>query len=123
VTGSAMVASFRVFAAVLIVAMISVGQILFKLAAGKLRATDGQLTASFLTIVALSLVIYGLATLGWIWLLQWFPLSRIYPVMALSFILVPLGGVFLFGERLTLSYLAGGALLLSGLLLIIVPRQ
>jgi drug/metabolite transporter (DMT)-like permease len=109
-------------AAVMIVVTISAGQILFKLAAERLRASDGQLTLPIFSIVALSLVLYGAATLAWIWMLQYYPLSRIYPLMALSFILVPLGGLLIFGERLTLSFAGGTLLLLAGLLLIMVPR-
>jgi drug/metabolite transporter (DMT)-like permease len=118
-----MATSLRMVLAITIVAMISGGQILFKVAAEKLHASQGQLTPSVMGTVALSFAIYGLATLGWIWLLQWFSLSRIYPVMALSFILVPIGSAILFGERLTISYFAGVALLLSGLLIILGPRQ
>jgi drug/metabolite transporter (DMT)-like permease len=114
-----MVSYFRLAAAVVIVAMVSTGQILFKLAAVRISASGGQLTRPALGVVALSLALYGIATLGWIWVLQWYPLSRIYPLMALSFILVPLGGVLIFGERLTLSYFVGAALLLFGLFVIV----
>ena len=117
-----MVLSFRTSAAILIVVMISVGQILFKLAAERLRASDGQLTTPVISIVAVSLVLYGAATLAWIWMLQFYPLSRIYPLMALSFIFVPLGGLLIFGERLTLSFAGGTLLLIAGLLLILMPR-
>jgi drug/metabolite transporter (DMT)-like permease len=114
-----MVLSFRLAAAVLIVAMISTGQILFKVAAERISASGGQLTTPALSVVALSLGLYGIATLGWIWVLQWYPLSRIYPLMALSFVLVPLAGAFIFGERLTFSFFAGTALLLAGLFVIV----
>jgi drug/metabolite transporter (DMT)-like permease len=39
--------------------------------------------------------------------------------MALSFVLVPLAGAFIFGERLTFSFFAGTALLLAGLFVIV----
>lgn len=115
-------ASLRLGTAIIIVLMVSVGQILFKLAAEKLRLSGGQLTMPVLTTIALSLLIYGIATLGWIWVLQWYPLSRIYPLMAMSFVMVPIGGALLFAERLTPSYFGGTALLLAGLFLIILPR-
>ena len=118
-----MASSYRLVAAVVIVVMISTGQILFKLAAERMSASGGELTAPVLSVVALSLALYGIATLGWIWILQWYPLSRIYPLMALSFVLVPLAGMLLFGERLTVSYYGGTALLLSGLFLIVASRS
>lgn len=117
-----MAGSLRLGTAIIIVAMVSVGQILFKVAAERLRLSDGHLTVPVFGVIALSLLIYGVATLGWIWVLQWYPLSRIYPLMAMSFVLVPIGGSFLFGERLTLAYFGGTALLLAGLFLIILPR-
>jgi drug/metabolite transporter (DMT)-like permease len=106
----------------MIVVTISAGQILFKLAADRLRASDGQLTAPVLSVVGLSLVLYGAATLAWIWMLQFYPLSRLYPLMALSFILVPLGGILIFGERLTPTFFGGTVLLLAGLFLIVGSR-
>jgi drug/metabolite transporter (DMT)-like permease len=118
----AMANTFRFTAALLIVLMISIGQILFKVAAERLRAADGQLASHVLSVIALSLVLYGIATLGWIWVLQSYPLSRIYPLMALSFIFVPVGGMVLFDERLSFSFFAGTGLLLAGLSLIMLPR-
>ena len=117
-----MAISLRLTAALVIVVMISMGQLLFKLAAERISANGGHLSISALMVVALSLGIYGVATLGWIWILQWYPLSRIYPLMALSFVLVPLGGMLMFEERLTLSFFAGTALLLIGLLIIVRSR-
>ncbi len=49
-------------------------------------------------------------------------LSVAYPFMALSFILVPLGSAWLFGDRLTLGQLLGGALIVAGVTLNAVPR-
>jgi len=117
-----MASSYRLLTALITVVMISTGQILFKLAAERIRASDGQLTVPVLTVVALSLLLYGVATLAWIWILQYYPLSRIYPLMALSFVFVPLGSTVFFGERLTVSFFLGTALLLAGILLVLVPR-
>jgi drug/metabolite transporter (DMT)-like permease len=119
----AMANTFRFTAALIIVLMISTGQILFKVAAERLRAADGQLALPVLSVLTLSLLLYGIATLGWIWVLQSYPLSRIYPLMALSFIFVPIGGTILFGERLSSSFFAGTGLLLIGLSLIMLPRD
>ena len=114
--------TFRLTAALIIVLMISTGQILFKVAAERLRAADGQLALPVLSVITMSLVLYGVATLGWIWVLQSYPLSRIYPLMALSFVFVPIGGALLLGERLSPSFFAGTGLLLFGLSIIMLPR-
>ena len=120
--GLAMANTFRFTAALIIVLMISTGQILFKVAAERLRAADGQLALPVLSVITMSLVLYGVATLGWIWVLQSYPLSRIYPLMALSFVFVPIGGALLLGERLSFSFFGGTALLLAGLTVVMLPR-
>ena len=110
---------FYVFLATGCVAMIAAGQILFKLTADSL---GGQALTSAqprsLILLAVALAVYGLATLGWILVLREAPLNRVYPIMALSFVLVPLGAHFLLGEAITPQYWAGVGLLVAGLLLI-----
>ena len=120
--GAEVIPAVRWISPFLIVFMISTGQILFKLSADMLRQHGGRLSLPVLGVTSLSLVIYGAATIGWIWLLQTFRLSAIYPVMALSFVLVPLGSAWIFGDRLSLGYALGTLLLLAGLLVIILSQ-
>lgn len=101
------------------VAMIAAGQLLFKLTANSLQG-PGFLGANprALTLLFVALAIYGVATIAWILVLRQAPLNRVYPLMALSFVLVPLGSHFLLGETITPQYWTGVALLIVGLILI-----
>ena len=63
-----------------------------------------------------SLALYGFATLAWIWLLRHAELKTVYPFMALAFVIVPIGAVYFFGERITPLYCAGAALIVLGVI-------
>ena len=93
---------------------ISAGQILFKLAAR--AATD---TANFPwdfmnAWFFAARVVYGAATLLWVWLLKALPLNVAYPFIGLAFVIVPLLGAWLLNEPLDWRHVAGGALIASG---------
>ena len=80
----------------LTVGMICAGQILFKLVGLRLQAGIPILDYRVLSIGSVSLVIYGFATLLWIYVLKTTPLTKAYPYMALCFVLVPVASVVLF---------------------------
>ena len=99
------------------VVCISIGQLLFKQAASALPAQpqlqDWLLNGWLLA----SLALYGLTTLGWVWILRQAPLHLAYPFMGLAFLIVPtLAWVFL-GEPLHWRTLAGGVLIMAGVAL------
>ena len=100
--------------------LLAAGQILFKSAALSLPTirTFSDLTSTLqIPVLWLAFLLYGAATLLWIYLLQTVPLSRAYPFAALGFVLVPAAGVLLFNEKVGLSYVGGAALIVSGLLI------
>jgi len=66
----------------------------------------------------LALFIYGSATLIWIYLLKFVPLSYAYSFMALTFIAVPVLSIVILNETLSLKYWAGSALIIAGLVVI-----
>jgi len=100
------------------VLIIAIGQLLFK-AIGLAGAAAGTFwQARSLTLGLLAAACYGGATLAWVWLLQSVPLTRAYPYMALSFVLVPPLSVLAFGERLSMQYLLGMALVIIGLVIL-----
>ena len=105
--------------AVLCVVGIACGQILFKLTANALAETGSIFAGKTFTILFCALALYGLTTLGWIWVLQKGNLSRIYPIMALSFVFVPILSHFLLGEKFNTQYFVGVGLLLCGIVLTI----
>jgi drug/metabolite transporter (DMT)-like permease len=103
------------FIAILCVLGIAVGQILFKLSATAMHRSGNFLDPRSLMILFVSLVLYGITTLAWVWVLQKIELGRAYPLMALAFVLVPIGSYFVFGERFHLQYFIGVAMIMAGI--------
>lgn len=96
---------------------IAFGQLLFKKAALAMDAVaswQGQLLNHWLWA---ALVLYGIMTLLWIWILRHAPLHIAYPFMGLAFLIVPVLAWALLGEPLSWQTLAGGALILMGVAL------
>lgn len=100
------------------VCIISTGQLLFKLASGHLDFRRPLADPRGPAILAVALAIYGFATLLWVAVLRHAPLSRIYPIMALSFVLTPIGGMVFLKEPIAPTYWVGVGLILIGLLVI-----
>lgn len=103
--------------ALLCVCGIAAGQVLFKLAANALAANGGKLWSTGGAILGSALVLYGVTTLAWVWVLQRAELGKIYPLMALAFVLVPVASHFVFGEAFTWRYGVGCVLLVAGVVL------
>lgn len=98
------------------------GQLLFKLAA--LRFEPG--TSSIQNVVSLALnpflivavLLYGLLSVVWVWVLRSVPLSTAYPFVALAFVLTAAFGVLLFKEPFSPRLILGGLMIVTGLLVI-----
>ena len=105
-------------AALLCVALIAAGQVLFKLVANSLDASGTLFDRRVIAIGTAALAIYGLATVFWILLLQHAPLGRLYPYMALSFVLVAFASWGVFHETITIGHMAGLGLIVAGLIVI-----
>ncbi len=107
---------------ILVAVGISVGQLLFKIAANKLAGESilDIVTKMFIDPYVLSaLLIYFLITIVWLWILTEVPLSKAYPFVVLSYIFTPLlASVFLY-ESITASYIIGVCLICSGLFIIV----
>jgi undecaprenyl phosphate-alpha-L-ara4N flippase subunit ArnE len=99
--------------AAFVVTGMSCGQILFKFASSRGMGPATLTSPSFLAAVAL----YGLVTIGWVYFLKTVPLSRAYPVMALSYVVVPVLASAVFGEALGARYWIGMLLLVGGIVL------
>ncbi len=59
---------------------------------------------------------YGVTTIAWVWVLQKIELGRAYPLMAIAFVLVPIGSYFVFGERFQTQYFVGVLMIIFGIL-------
>jgi undecaprenyl phosphate-alpha-L-ara4N flippase subunit ArnE len=100
----------------LCVALIAIGQVLFKIAATRSQAAvDVPALERWVNLPLLAaLTIYCVATLLWIWVLRYVSLNVAYPLFALAFILVPVLAYFLLDEPLSIRHFIGGALIILG---------
>lgn len=101
--------------------MIAAGQVLFKLTSERLVARGENAsftTALFDPVFIAALMLYGSATLLWLFVLKAVPLSYAYSFMALTFVMVPLLAAYFLGEQLGLRYIIGSGLIITGLLVV-----
>ena len=93
----------------------ALGQILFKISAVSWKQC-GTLLAVKPSITLLSaMALYGVVSLAWVWILQRAELGKIYPFMALAFVLVPLGSNLIFHEQFEMKYYIGVAFIIIGI--------
>lgn len=95
------------------IAVISVGQILFKLASSGVSLAEPRSFVSFHFLVALA--VYGAATLMWLLVLSRLPLSIAFPFYGITFLLVPLLASIYLGETLRAQSIIGGMVILVGI--------
>jgi undecaprenyl phosphate-alpha-L-ara4N flippase subunit ArnE len=101
----------------LCVALLTVGQMLFKVAAMQWRI-DGWSWVTLRTFLSpsllLALIVYALATVLWVFILRSVPLTAAFPLYALVFIVVPLAAHFSLGEAVSWNTFIGGAIIVLG---------
>ena len=102
-------------AAILCVVGLAIGQILFKISATALSESGTFFAIKPAAILFAAMCLYGVTSVAWVWVLQKVELGRVYPLMALAFILVPLGSHFVFGERFQSQYFIGVAMIVIGI--------
>ena len=109
-------------AAVLVAVCLSAGQLLFKKAALSIGETTATLELIkqfvFNSWLIAGVALYLLTTVAWVLLLRTAPISVVYPVTGLSFLLVPLAGHLVFGEAYSSRLLLGGVLICAGIALV-----
>lgn len=102
-------------AAILCVVGLAIGQILFKVSAIALTESGTLFAIKPAAILFAAMCLYGATSVIWVWVLQEVELGRVYPFMALAFILVPLGSYLVFGERFQPQYFIGVAMIMIGI--------
>lgn len=105
------------FIALLCVVGIATGQILFKLSAASLHESGSWFDPKTMVTLFCAFALYGITTIAWIWVLQKVELGKAYPLMALAFVLVPLGSHFILGERFHTQYFVGVLFIMFGIVL------
>ncbi|MDD2759413.1 MAG: hypothetical protein PHH11_03850 [Methylomonas sp.] len=101
--------------AVICVIGLAIGQILFKVTANSLSQTGSFFAVKTAAPLLAAITLYAITTLAWVWILQKMELGKIYPLMALAFVIVPLGSHFMFGERFQPHYFMGVTLIMIGI--------
>ena len=101
--------------AVLCVVGLAIGQILFKVSATSPSQTGSIFAHKTATSLFVAMTLYAITSVAWVWVLQNVDFGRVYPLMALAFVLVPLGSHFILGERFHPQYFVGVALIVIGI--------
>lgn len=106
----------QILLTLLTVLLLSIGQILFKVASAKIDFSERGILYGVILNPTLffALLIYGVATIAWLLVLKDTPLRLAYPIQAIAFILVPLGAFFLLNEPLRLNTFIGAAIIIFG---------
>ena len=102
-------------AATLCVVGLAVGQILFKVSATALSQSGTFFAVKPAAILFAAMCLYGVTSVTWVWVLQRVELGRVYPLMAMAFVLVPIGSYLVFGERFQPQYFLGVAMIMVGI--------
>ena len=107
------------FVAALCVLGMVVGQILFKLSALGFVTSGTYFSARPAAILASALILYGITSVAWVWVLQRIDLGRIYPFMAMAFVFVPVGSYIVFGEEFKPQYFLGIFMIMIGIVIVV----
>lgn len=97
----------------LTVVLLSIGQVLFKLAAMDMKNID--ISSLLQPKLILALCVYGVAIVLWIVVLRHTPLRIAYPFVGLAFLIVPVLSWFCMDEQIGLNTIVGGAAILIGI--------
>ena len=99
------------------VLLVAIGQLLFKLSAVAISESGSAFSIKAASFFIFAMVLYGATSIGWVLILKRIDLGKIYPLMAMAFIMVPIGSYMVFGEKFPSQYLFGVALIFCGVLL------
>lgn len=105
------------FLGIFCVVSIAIGQLLFKLTANSLAQAGTIFNGKTFLLFIAAIALYGFTTLLWIYVLQKGSLGKIYPIMALSFVIVPILSYVVLGERFNSQYAIGVVFLISGIII------
>jgi drug/metabolite transporter (DMT)-like permease len=105
--------------------LITVGQIFWKLAiekSGGLSISDLNLrrlmVLAFNSYMISGIIVYGIATLYWMYLLGKYEYSYIYPMMAMTYVISILAAYYIFHEHLSLVRVLGVGFVIVGVFFI-----
>jgi drug/metabolite transporter (DMT)-like permease len=94
---------------------LAIGQILFKASATALAQSGSFFAFKPAATLLAAMCLYGITSVAWVWVLQKVELVRVYPLMALAFVIVPILAHFSLGESINLNTFAGAGLIAIGI--------
>lgn len=100
--------------AIISVIGVAFGQIIFKMSAISLNETGSIFTVKTLLLFSSAMGVYFISSLLWIWILRHTELGKIYPLMSLAFILVPVASYYMFDESFNVQYFLGTSIIVLG---------
>ncbi len=115
-----MISVTNILSLLIFTSMLAVGQLMFKQVGLSIQGqplVDGLLLSARQPILYVALVIYGLSTALWIWILSRVPLAVAYPWVAVGVAIVPILGWWWFGERLNATFWMGVCFILVGIVI------
>jgi drug/metabolite transporter (DMT)-like permease len=112
-----MIISIYSYLALLTAIFMAAGQVLFKI--GSTHLSVGSFTELFISFIKniyllSAIFLYAATILLWIYVLKYLPLSKAYPLTALSYVLVPIISLLILNEPYTLRTFLGCLLILAG---------
>ncbi len=113
------------------VAFGAVGQLTLKAGMNSIVTSYGKLQLSVDTFIHMAtnpllivgIAIFGISTLLWLFALAKADLSFAYPFLSLTYLVVLIGGAFLFGDKVTLSRVLGFAVIIAGVWIVARSEQ
>jgi drug/metabolite transporter (DMT)-like permease len=107
----------------IVVLFTSAGQLLLRTGMRDFKLLDagfGKLITFILQtpLLWLGVALYGVSTLLWLRVLSKYPVGSVYPMVAMGYVLVSLGGVVFLGEKIPLQGWVALAIICAGVLLL-----
>lgn len=98
------------------IVLLAAGQILWKTGVNKIGVLNWSNICSILTspFIWAGILLYIIATVFWLVVLSRASLSTVYPVQSLAYVLGVLGGIFVFGESISLAGWLGLVFIILG---------
>lgn len=94
---------------------IATGQVVFKAAAIAINDSGSYFAPKSLALLMLAMAMYATTSLAWVYVLQKIDLGKVYPLMALAFILVPIASKLVFNESFSSQYFIGIFFIMIGI--------
>jgi len=107
----------------LFILILTVANNLVSIIAGKYIAIDLRFSKTLIMWLIIMIVSYGAKFLFWMILHRKFKLSFIYPILSINYFIALFLGKSLFGEPVTVYKIAGSAVLMAGVFLILLSSQ